>query len=125
MGRHTEEQHCKLRDLSEHLLYEIEMLDYDANRIAALLKDNRAVAEHERYALLESFLIHVRTLYEFLFMNKGNKDSEALRANDFMEDTPYEIPDKDEELYTWAKRMVDRRLVHLSKHRILVKEKDW
>ena len=125
MRRHTEEEHKELRTLSEHLLYEIVMLEYNACRINALFNDHTAVAEEERYALLESFLIHVRTLYEFLFLTKGKKDKNALRANDFMENKPYQTPPRDPDLHRWAKTMIDERLVHLSQHRILVQEEDW
>lgn len=124
MRRHTDEEHDELRALSEHLLYEIEMLEHNAGRIRALLEDHSVVAEKDRYALLESFLLHVRNLYEFLFLRKGKDDKNALRANDFMEDKPYVIPTPDSELKRWAKDMINRRLVHLSQHRLTIKEID-
>jgi hypothetical protein len=124
MTRHTEDQHCELRALSEHLLYEIERLDQNAGRILALLEDQSAVAEKDRYALLESFLLHARNLYEFLFLKKGKGDKNALRANDFMEDKPYAIPTPDSELERWAKYMIDRRLVHLSQQRLIIDTTD-
>lgn len=124
MRRHTDEEHDELRALSEHLLYEIEMLEHNAGRIQALLQDHSAVGEKERYALLESFLLHTRNLYEFLFLKKGKGDKNALRANDFMEATSYAIPIPDTELKRWAKYMIDRRLVHLSQHRLTIKEAD-
>lgn len=124
MIQHTNEEHDELRALSEHLLYEIEMLEHNAGRIQALLQDHSAVGEKERYALLESFLLHTRNLYEFLFLKKGKDDKNALRANDFMEDKSYAIPTPDSELERWAKYMIDRRLVHLSQHRLTIKEAD-
>lgn len=124
MRRHIEEEHSELRALSEHLLYEIEMLEHNAGRILALLEDHSVVAEKDRYGLLESFLLHARNLYEFLFLKKGKDDKNALRANDFMEDKSYEIPTPDSELERWAKYMIDRRLVHLSQHRLTIKEAD-
>ena len=45
MRRHTDEEHDELRALSEHLLYEIEMLEHNAGRIKALLQDHSAVGE--------------------------------------------------------------------------------
>jgi len=125
MRHHTVEAHQELIVLSQHLLYEIEMLEFCAGRISSLLEDHKAVAEKERYALLESFLLHVRNLYEFLFIGKGKDDKNALRAQDFMEDKPYELPARDKDLDNWARYMIDRRLVHLSQHRILIEEDDW
>ena len=124
MRLHTCEEHDELRALSEHLLYEIEMLEHNAGRILALLEDHSVVAEKDRYALLESFLLHARNLYEFLFLKKGKGDKNALRANDFMEDISYAIPTPDGELKRWAKYMIDRRLVHLSQQRLTIKEAD-
>ena len=124
MRRHTDEEHDELRALSEHLLYEIEMLEHDAGRILALFKDHSVMAEKDRYVMLESFLLHIRNLYEFLFKKKGKGDKNALRATDFIEDKPYVIPIPDSELKRWAKDMVDRRLVHLSQHRLGIKEAD-
>ena len=124
MQLHTDTEHAELRALSEHLLYEIEMLEHDASRLMYLLDVQDVIAQQDRSAFLESFLLHVRNLYEFLFSKKGKEDKNALRANDFMEDKPYLIPEPDSELKKWAKEMINKRLVHLSQHRLSVKEAD-
>jgi hypothetical protein len=41
-----------------------------------------------------------------------------------MEDKSYAIPTPDSGLERWAKYMIDRRLVHLSQHRLTIKEAD-
>lgn len=124
MGRHTEEEHHELQALSEHLLYEIKMLDHTACRITTLSMAHDSISETDLYAMLESFLVHIRTLYEFLFRGKGPNDKKALRAYDFKENVPYVRPVADDELKS-AKKMIDKRLVHSSQERLLVKEADW
>lgn len=123
--RHSEAEHRDLQALSEHLLYEIEMLEHCTSRIRSLLRnqDVNTFTEKDRYVFLESFLLHARTLYEFLFTRKGKDDKNALRANDFMEDDSYDIPSSRVALIR-MKHMIDTRLVHLSQHRLSVKESD-
>jgi hypothetical protein len=70
-----------LRAELNHVLYELEMMHFAAQRASAMPEGP------EQNALLESFLIHTRALDEF-FSNKpkrGNPDqSDDMRASDFV-----------------------------------------
>ncbi|SRR6266700_5035033 len=72
----------KLLDYSrEHLLYEIQMLQ---QMVKTLNTKSSAFQPLERYALIESFAIHFRNLFEF-FYNKEPKKTDVVAA-DFFDD---------------------------------------
>lgn len=122
MCQHTEEEHHELQALSEHLLYEIEMLKYTRDRIEELHTGVVSADENHEYALFESFLIHTRNIYEFLFKKEKRKITD-VRADDFREDDPYPIPcSVDKFLNDWAGNMINKRLVHLTTDRLTIDE---
>jgi hypothetical protein len=76
---------AELRDASEHLLYEIEMLGHTARLLAdGPWKGSEYVWDRTTYfALLESFLTHTRSLMGFIHpAGRGGQDD--LRARDFI-----------------------------------------
>lgn len=119
---HTEDDHTHLREISKHLLYEINQLEYKGKKLDCLYA-NPSSEEDIIHSVFESFLIHGRNIYEFLFTGKTRKDD--IRANDFKEDTNYQIPNPiDPFLKQWARTMIDKRLMHLTEFRLTIKDTD-
>lgn len=109
----------ELKKVSEHLLYEIQMLSGTSQ-----LSDSDKVKNN---ALLESFSIHARVLLDFLYKTKGQPD-DAL-ATDFFDD-PLEWQKYIEEKSVILKKIntrVGKEIAHLTYKRLEVppEEKAW
>jgi len=113
----------ELRDASEHLDYEILML----SSVAHALDSGVAVLSPMNNALIESFVIHLRNLMEFLWPEKPTND--MVVATDYFDDPDY-----------WPKRLgpmptrlrsarirAAKEIAHLSYDRIKLTEdkKAW
>jgi hypothetical protein len=117
---HTVEE---LREASNHLHYEIWMLTSLANGIASGISGQGPIAN----ALLESFVIHVRAVMDFLYADKPQADD--VIAEDFF-DTPEQWTKKRptlSELLSHAKHRAGKEVAHLTYARLDVtpETKPW
>jgi len=119
---HSETEHEDLRNKSVHLLHEIRQVKYKAGLLAHLAMENE-VKEYVAHSVFESFLIHSRVVYEFLFQKRSYQTD--IRADDFKEETDYLIPEPDSYLKEWARYMTDKRLMHLTTDRLEVAKHRW
>ena len=104
----------ELREASNHLHYEIRMLTSLANGIASGIPGQGPIAN----ALLESFVIHVRAVMDFLYAEKPQADD--VIAEDFY-DTPDQWPKIRpalSELLSHAKRRAGKEVAHLTYARL-------
>lgn len=63
---HSKTDHEELIEKSVHLLYEIRQFEDKCRRLAQFAGSNN-VEEYIVHSVFESFLIHTRIIYEFLF----------------------------------------------------------
>ena len=122
MAREKRASDVLRRVAEEHLKYEREMLDATAHLLAAGVHD-----PHVRFALLESFTIHLRALIDFMWPTGARPDD--VIASDFFptpaawaEVAPV-LPDALEP----AKTRVGKEIAHLTYARLDVakEEKPW
>ena len=109
----------ELKKVSEHLYYEIWMLNETSQ-----LSDSNTVKNN---ALIESFSIHARVLLDFLYKTQGRPDDTF--ATDFFDD-PQKWQDyiqEKAEVLSEIKRRVAKEIVHLTYKRLEVtpEEKKW
>jgi len=105
-----------LLSASRVLYYEVDMLNETARALSSQ-KNNGVFLNN---ALLESFLIHLRNLIDFLYLPKCNKDD--ILAQDFFpnpEDWLKLRPKQGESLDT-AKRKTNKLLAHLTYSRLRI-----
>jgi hypothetical protein len=103
-----------LQNASDHLYYEIWMLTTLADGLASEVAGNGPIAN----ALLESFIIHVRVVIDFLYAIKQRPDD--VIAEDFF-DAPEQWTDMRptlSELLSQTKSRADKKLAHLSYERL-------
>jgi hypothetical protein len=112
---HHKSHHDLLIEISKHVLYEIRQFE-DKSRRLALFAGKADAEEYIVHSVFESFLVHSRVVYEFLFQSRSHRTD--VRAGDFQEDIGYELPDPDEYLKDWARYMTDKRLMHLTTDRL-------
>jgi hypothetical protein len=113
--------------ISEHLLYEIDLL-YKTARVLATFghaQDSKAIII--RNALLESFAIHTRNLIDFFYQDKPNSDQ--VIAQDFFDNGDLWVqqrPTKSQFLKKTSIR-VHKEVAHLSYDRLKVtsEKKEW
>lgn len=113
----------ELQEASDHLYYEIWMLKALANGIASGIAGQGPIAN----ALLESFVIHVRAVMDFLYADKPQVDD--VIAEDFF-DTPEhwtKMRPTLSELLSQAKRRAGKEVAHLTYARLDVtpETKPW
>jgi hypothetical protein len=99
----------------EHLTYELQML------VATFVRLEGARDRETRNALIESFAIHARGLYESLLAEKPGSD--VIRASRFVDDW---APADDPTLRN-AKDRVDQEIAHVTYDRLAItlREKAW
>jgi hypothetical protein len=109
----------ELRAASEHLHYEIEMLDYTAKALA------RTSVSNLRNALLESFTIHARSLLD-VFFPSGAEENDVLAEQYFDDPMTWKMargrkPDFD------VRANVGTQIAHLSYERLGIgpEAKNW
>lgn len=114
--------------LREHLSYEIEMLRGTAEKMFAIaLHDHEAGAKDYafadvtiRNALLESFTVHARALFDFLYEPPNTRDDDALARNYVGDWDPPEFqPPLD-----LLRGRVGKEIAHLTYGRLAVSETD-
>jgi hypothetical protein len=113
----------ELQEASNHLQYEISILTSLAHGRASGFAGQGSIAN----ALLESFIIHVRAVMDFLYADKPQTDD--IIAEDFF-DTPQQWTDKRptlSELLSQTKRRAGKEVAHLTYARLDVKPetKPW
>jgi hypothetical protein len=111
----------------EHLVYEARMLAFTAIRLA----ERHGIPRNpESNALLESFVVHVRCLRDFLWGDRNDRQPMDAFATDFCEEGKWEsergaVPPAITEID--ERNRAGREVVHLSYHRLGVEAaaKDW
>ena len=106
----------ELRELSEHLLYEVEMLFGTANVLLAdaIAEESAQLSTTIRNAVLESFVVHFRALQEFFWFGKPRFETDA-RAADFFEGEAWaEIRRPQETTIEDGPLRAGREIVHLT-----------
>lgn len=119
-GKRSDED---LKAASKHLSYEIQMLYGTAN----LLAQGNIYSWAVHNALLESFLIHVRIMLEFLYAQKPWPDD--VIAEDFFDDPNewVQARPKKSDLLKDAHKRAGKQLAHLSYTRLAItpEKKAW
>lgn len=107
----------------EHISYEIEMFEYAGDQ---LLKGDLSTGD--KNAMLETFLLHARCLYDFLYPPK------ELRIDDVLADDFFDNPDKLRSkippklsISSYLKSRTGKEIAHLTYGRLNVtpEEKQW
>ena len=118
--RRTEEE---LRKASDHLHYEYWMLHSTAAGLESGIADQVLL----KNALIESFVVHVRAMIDFLYPN-GPKNDAVIAADYFRAQGEWEKlrPDQSEILKK-AKKRADKEIAHLTYARQYVskEKKGW
>lgn len=112
-------QSSDLREMSKHLYYELIMLQGTTVHLA---KKRHPFGTIEHNALLESFLIHSRSLIDFLYV-KGQYEDDLLAAHFFNNPVEWEkirpvLPD----FLKQTKERTHKKLAHLTFTRLEDKE---
>jgi hypothetical protein len=118
MTRHSREI---LDQMLDHLHYEIDMINKTSVLIRSMGDDE---SDTFRNAVLESFLVHVRILLEFLFHSDNHPDE--VRADDYVPDwIQHRNFSKDtKRFFAKLQRAVNARVSHLSIRRLTPEESD-
>jgi hypothetical protein len=103
----------ELRALSEHVSYEWGMLLGTAGKI--LLTPTEDMVEHN--GRVESFLLHMRQIYEFFYRDEPSRDTDAV-ATDYVKEWSAHRPKASSTLEDLS-RDVGRRAAHLTLHRVV------
>lgn len=110
----------ELRSISNHLIYEFQMLQRTCE--FARTEDNAL----RRNAFIESSTIHARNLLDFLYSPHSLQDDDVI-AEDFF-DVPsvwLQNQPKMSLLLKSARRRVGKEIAHLTYERLLKKDKKW
>lgn len=105
------ENHVLLVEKSKHVFYEIHQFEDKSLRLARFA-DRDDIEEYVVHSVFESFLVHSRVVYEFLFQ-RSSRDSD-IRANDFKDNAIYPQPNPDGYLKDWSTYVTAKRLMHLT-----------
>lgn len=116
--------HKKLQEARKHVCYEIWMLISTAHILASGTLGKEEVLKN---AVMESFVIHTRSLLDFLYPTDRAQDTDIL-ASDFLPPGQWddERPDKSQLLAT-AQRRANKEIAHLTYDRLDVtaETKPW
>jgi len=121
--------HCTTSELiegSKHICYEITMMEQDLQSMRDIYAAEKTPLKHHINTFLNSFFVHARCIYEFLYEDKSSRFPEDIKASDFAEEKGWTKPDLPQELKAWKKE-IDKRVVHLTYHRLEIEEirKRW
>ena len=111
----------KLVEVSKHLHYETTMLRRNLETLRSMEANQNKRLSTVKYSFVESFLIHARNLYEFLYCDKKFEDSD-VRAGDFLQGGIWKKPPIPPDLKRWYRERIDKRVVHLTYDRLSVEE---
>lgn len=78
------------RAISEHLLLELQMVFLMADRLRRHLSGELVLPEDMKIACIDSLVIHVRSLEEFIWGNPQNEHPDDALASDFFVDGEWE-----------------------------------
>ena len=113
----------ELREASNHLHYEVWMLGSLAQSIASGIATQGWLTN----ALLESFVVHVRGVMDFLY--NDNPQGDDVVAQDFfpLPDAWFDIRPKASELLIAAKKRAGKEIVHLTyaRQNVTPETKPW
>jgi hypothetical protein len=104
----------ELRDLSEHVAYECDMLIGTAAR----LLESPPADTIEHNALVESFLLHGRQLYQFFYWDDPKKETDVVAA-DYIAAWPNDRPEDPGLLKVLSElsTVVGTKVAHVTLHR--------
>jgi hypothetical protein len=108
------------RAISEHLLFELQMVFLMADRLRRHLCGEFALPEDIKTACIDSLVIHVRSLEEFIWGNPQDEHPHDALASDFFSDGEWEETRKriqNSSLRKVAQR-AGREVAHLSYRRL-------
>ncbi len=113
----------KLIAIAGHISYEVEMFEYSGDR---LMKGGLNIGE--KNVMLETFVIHARCLYDFLYPSKKSRNDDA-KADDFFEDVNElrsKLPSK-LSISSYLSSRTGKEIAHLTYGRIKVtpEQKPW
>jgi hypothetical protein len=107
--------HDLLVEKSKHVHYEIQQFEDKSLRLARFA-DRDDIEEYVVHSVFESFLVHSRVVYEFLFQ-RSSRDSD-IRSDDFKDNVSYPLPNPDGYLKDWSTYVTAKRLMHLTTDRL-------
>jgi len=112
-----------LRSASDALYYELLMLDVTAKVLSSEATRGSSLGG----AILESFLVHLRNMIDFLYLPKCNKDD--ILAEDFFADPEdwMKLHPKQGMILKAAKKRINKLLAHLtySRLKLIDADSDW
>jgi hypothetical protein len=113
----------QLRSLSEHLLYEAQMLFATANRLRGHVKGEAPLAWDQEMATIESFALHTRVLIEFLWREPNGRKRErfpddAFAAEFFAEGEWAQVRPHEESSLEGVWQRAGAEIAHLSHKRV-------
>lgn len=121
----------ELQRVSNHLRYEVEMLQSTARGLASGVFGWENTAAN---AMLEAFVLHLRIVVDFLYpRGRGFKDSDVL-AGDFFDSPEQWCKVRDKNIVKESRKVLeeardraDKEMVHLTYDRLKVskEEKGW
>ena len=116
----------ELKALSEHLLYEVEMLFKTADRLSAIA-EGESVPWEVRMALIEAFAVRARAMIEFLWQDETRWKEDALAVDFFEPGAWAELRPEMESTLGDVTRRAGQEIAHLTYHRVRVVEdaKGW
>ena len=114
----------ELVEASKHLHYEIEMIRKNLQTLRSIEANHNSPVRFVKYSFVESFLVHARNLYDFLFRvgPRTRFAEDDIRAGDFLGNEIWEKPPISSDLEKWYTTMINKRLVHLTYHRLYIEE---
>jgi hypothetical protein len=68
---------------SKHLCYEITMMEQDLQSMRSIHAAEKTPLKHHISTFLNSFFIHARCIYEFLYEDKSSRFPDDIKASDF------------------------------------------
>lgn len=116
---------AELIEGSKHLLYEITAMEQDLWSMRDIHAAEKTLFRHHMSTFLNSFFVHARCIYEFLYEDK-KRFPDDIKAGDFTGGEDWEKPNLLNDLEKWKKE-IDKRVIHLTYHRLEIEEirKRW
>lgn len=108
----------ELRELSEHLLYDVEMLFALTERLGGFEPIEEELPWEVQNGLLESFVIHARGLIEFLWRDASRRQGDGLAAHYFPSDAWAARRPKMETTLKQVPARAGREVAHITFQRI-------
>lgn len=111
---------------SKHLLYEITAMEQDLWSMRDIYAAEKTPLRNTINTFLNSFFVHARCIYEFLYEDKKKSFPDDIKARDFTDGDDWEKPDLPDDLKNW-KAEIDKRVIHLTYRRLEIEEirKRW